>query len=60
MILDNRKVRHAPNAKRNGVAPQFLASTFFETELEPRGTPGNRTTLFIVTDQPIRSVVRGI
>lgn len=60
MILDNRKVRHAPNAKRNGVAPHFVASTFFETELEPRGTPGNRTTLFIVTDQPIRSVVRGI
>tara|TARA_R110002110_G_scaffold415854_1_gene658297 strand:+ start:29825 stop:30664 length:840 start_codon:yes stop_codon:yes gene_type:complete len=60
MILDNRKVRHAPNAQRNGVAPHFVASTFFETELEPRGTPGNRTTLFIVTDQPIRSVVRGI
>jgi integrating conjugative element protein (TIGR03749 family) len=60
MILDNRKVRHAPTAQRNGVAPHFVASTFFETELEPRGTPGNRTTLFIVTDQPIRSVVRGI
>ena len=60
MILDNRKVRHAPSAQRNGVAPHFVASTFFETELEPRGTVGNRTTLFIVTDQPIRSVVRGI
>ena len=60
MILDNRKVRHAPSAQRNGVAPHFVASTFFETELEPRGTAGNRTTLFIVTDQPIRSVVRGI
>lgn len=60
MILDNRKVRHAPSAHRNGVAPHFVASTFFETALEPRGHPGNRTTLFIVTDQPIRSVVRGI
>jgi len=60
IILDNRKVRHAPSAQRNGVAPHFVASTFFETELEPRGTVGNRTTLFIVTDQPIRSVVRGI
>lgn len=60
MILDNRKVRHSPSARRNGVAPHFVASTFFSTELEPRGMPGNRTTLFIVTDQPIRSVVRGI
>ena len=60
MILDNRKVLHAPSAQRNGVAPHFVASSFFETELEPRGTVGNRTTLFIVTDQPIRSVVRGI
>jgi len=60
MMLDNRKVHHTPHAQRNGVAPHFVASTFFETELEPRGTPGNRTTLFIVTDQPIRSVVRGI
>jgi integrating conjugative element protein (TIGR03749 family) len=59
MILDNRKVRHAANAQRSGVAPHFVASAFFETELEPRGTAGNRTTLFIVTDQPIRSVVRG-
>ena len=60
MILDNRKVRHTPSAQRNGVAPHFVASIFFETQLEPRGTPGNRTTLFIVTDQPIRTVVRGI
>jgi integrating conjugative element protein (TIGR03749 family) len=59
MILDNRKVRHAPSAHRNGVAPHFVASAFFETELAPRGNAGNRTTLFIVTDQPIRSVVRG-
>ncbi len=60
MILDNRKVRHSPSAHRNGVAPHFVASSFFHTELEPRGKPGNRTTLFVVTDQPIRSVVRGI
>lgn len=60
LLLDNRKVRHAPGARRNGVAPHFVASTFFETELEPRGRSGNRTTLFIVTDQPIRSVVRGM
>ena len=58
--LDNRKVRHAPGARRTGVAPHFVASAFFETELAPRGQPGNRTTLFIVTDKPIRSVVRGI
>jgi len=60
MILDNRKVRHAPTAQRSGVAPHFVASAFFETELAPRGNPGNRTTLFIVTGQPIRSVVRGL
>ena len=59
LLLDNRKVRHAPGAQRTGVAPHFVASAFFETELAPRGTPGNRTTLFIVTEQPIRSVVRG-
>ena len=60
MILDNRKVRHANHAQRNGVAPPFVASSFFESELAPRGTKGNRTTLFIVTDQPIRAVVRGM
>jgi len=59
LLLDNRKVRHAPGARRSGVAPHFIASAFFNTALEPRGQPGNRTTLFIVTAQPIRSVVRG-
>lgn len=59
MTLDNRKVRHTPTAQRNGVAPHFVASTFFDTTLAPRGQPGNRTSLFVVTDQPIRSVVRG-
>ena len=59
LLLDNRKVRHALGAQRTGVAPHFVASAFFETDLAPRGTPGNRTTLFIVTEQPIRSVVRG-
>ena len=42
MILDNRKVRHSKTAERNGVAPHFVASSFFDTELAPRGTPGNR------------------
>lgn len=60
VVLDNRKVRHAPSQQRNGVAPHFVASTFFKKALAPRGHPGNRTTLFVVTDQPIRSVVRGI
>ena len=60
MTLDNRKVRHTPTAQRNGVAPHFVASTFFDTTLAPRGEPGNRTTLFVVTDQPIHTVVRGI
>jgi integrating conjugative element protein (TIGR03749 family) len=59
LVLDNRKVRHTPTARRTGVAPHFIASAFFEAELAPRGQPGHRTTLFVVTDQPIRSVVGG-
>ncbi|MCB1675162.1 MAG: TIGR03749 family integrating conjugative element protein [Halioglobus sp.] len=59
MILDNRKIRHATHNERNGVAPHFVASSFFDTQLAPRGMPGNQTTLFIVTDQPIRAVLRG-
>jgi len=60
MRLDNRKVRHAPVETRNGVAPHFVASAFFETELAPRTETGNRTVLFVVTDRPIRQVVRGV
>lgn len=59
MPLDNRKVRHAPSGKRNGVVSHFVASAFFHSALAPRGQPGNRTTLFVVTDRPIRTVVRG-
>ena len=60
ITLDNRKVHHAPGAQRSGVAPHFVASAFFDTELSPRDTSKNRTTLFVVTDQPIRTVIRGI
>ncbi len=60
MRLDNRKVRHATSETRNGVAPHFVASAFFDTELPPRSEPGNRTVLFVVTDRPIRQVVRGV
>lgn len=58
VTLDNRLVRHARYAQRSGVAPHFVASAFFQTGLAPRGTDGSRTALFIVTDQPIRAVVR--
>lgn len=60
ITLDNRKVHHAPGAQRSGVAPHFVASAFFDTALSPRDTSKNRTTLFVVTDQPIRTVIRGI
>lgn len=59
MALDNRKVMHVAQSQRSGVAPHFLASSFFEPVVQKRGTPGDRTTLFVVTDQPIRTVIRG-
>ncbi|MEM9257494.1 MAG: DUF3438 family protein [Pseudomonadota bacterium] len=60
MTLDNRLVRHAPSAQRSGVAPHFVASAFFNEVLAPRGEEGSRTTLFVVTDQPIGRVVKGV
>ena len=61
VALDNRKVMHTPNAHRTGVDPHFIASAFFTRSLPGRntGTTGdNRTTLFVVTDRPIRNVIR--
>ena len=54
VILDNRRVQHTANAQRSGVAPHFVASAFFHREVAPRDQEGNQTTLFIVTDKPIR------
>jgi len=58
MTLDNRKVMHIAQTHRNGVGPHFLASAFFRSHVQKRGDPGDRTTLFIVTDRPIQSVIR--
>lgn len=61
VALDNRKVMHTPNAHRTGVDPHFIASAFYTRSLPGRntGTTGdNRTTLFVVTDRPIRNVIR--
>ncbi len=59
--LDNRRVMHTPHALRTGVAPHFIASAFYARSLPGRNAarPGeNRTTLFVVTDRPIRNVIR--
>ncbi len=60
ITLDHRKVMHSPHAKRTGVAPHFVASAFYDRTVPARGKGDNRTTLFIVTDRPIRSVIRGV
>lgn len=58
ITMDNRKVMHVAQTHRNGVGPHFLASAFYAPELMRRGEPGDRTTLFVVTDRPIASVIR--
>jgi integrating conjugative element protein (TIGR03749 family) len=58
MTLDNRKVMHTAQTHRNGVGPHFLASVFYKPLVAKRGEPGDRTTLFVVTDRPIASVIR--
>ncbi|MFV0277016.1 MAG: DUF3438 family protein [Parahaliea sp.] len=60
VTLDNRRVRHTPHAQRTGVDPHFVASVFYQATLPGRGQGDNRTTLFIVTDRPIRSVIREV
>ena len=60
--LDNRRIMHTPYAHRTGVDPHFIASAFYTRSLSGRntGTTGDhRTTLFVVTDRPIRNVIRG-
>ena len=59
VLLDNRKVMHTTEARRNGVGPHFMASAFFSFQVARRGEPGDRTTLFVVTDRPIQNVIRG-
>lgn len=59
VTLDHRKVRHTPHAQRTGVDPHFVASAFYQKVVPGRGRGDNRTTLFVVTDRPIRSVIRG-
>jgi len=60
--LDNRRVMHTPHAQRSGVDPHFVASAVDRQTLPGREAGrvgGNRTTLFIVTDRPIRAVIQG-
>ena len=62
VALDNRRVMHTPRAHRTGVDPHFIASAFYTRTLPGRNTENagdNRTTLFVVTDRPIRTVIRG-
>ncbi len=59
VTLDHRKIMHTPYARRSGVDPHFVASAFYRRVLSGRDRQTSRTTLFIVTDRPIRSVIRG-
>jgi integrating conjugative element protein (TIGR03749 family) len=54
IALDNRLVQHTPTSHINGVGRHFIASMFYQRHLEP----GEKTTLFVVTDQPFQSVIR--
>jgi integrating conjugative element protein (TIGR03749 family) len=62
VALDNRRVMHTPHAHRTGVDPHFIASAFY-TRILPGRQAGklthNRTTLFVITDRPIRNVIHG-
>jgi integrating conjugative element protein (TIGR03749 family) len=61
VVLDNRRLMHTPHAHRTGVDPHFIASAFYTRTLPGRNTGSrgdNRTTLFVVTDRPIRTVIR--
>jgi hypothetical protein len=52
--LDNRLVQHTRDAHINGVGRHFIASMFYQRSL----APGEKTSLFVVTEQPLPSVIR--
>ena len=54
IALDNRLVQHTREAHINGVGRHFIASMFYRRSL----VPGEKTSLFVVTDQPLPSVIR--
>lgn len=56
--LDNRHVKHTRESSRSGVGRHFIASSFYQQQLRPRDEPGDRTTLFIVTDKPFGASLR--
>lgn len=58
VALDNRLVQHTHNANIHGVERHFVASSFYRNRLSKGGEKGDRTTLFIVTNQPFQSVLR--
>ena len=58
VVLDNRLIQHTHNANIHGVDHHFIASSFYRNSLSKGGEEGDRTTLFIVTDQPLMSVLR--
>lgn len=58
VVLDNRLVQHTNNASFQGVEQHFIASSFYRNTLSKLGEKGDRTTLFIVTNQPFQSVLR--
>lgn len=63
IALDNRRIMHTPHAHRTGVDPHFIASAFYTLSLSGRNTRtrgDHRTALFVVTDRPIRTVIRGL
>ena len=63
IALDNRRIMHTPHAHRTGVDPHFIASAFYTRSLSGRNTRttgDHRTALFVVTDRPIRTVIRGL
>ena len=60
VVLDNRRIQHTALAERSGVDPHFIASAFHSRALSGRDEQTPRTTLFMVTDRPIRTVVRGL
>ncbi len=57
LIIDPSRMQHTALRSMNGISNHFVASAMIRRNLTARGSSGDRSILYVVTDRPFASVI---
>lgn len=57
LIIDPSRMQHTAH-RMNGISNHFIASAMIRRNLSGRGSPSDRSIIYVVTDRPFASVIK--